>query len=84
MLLWTTYGACQFSLYSQSRELLYPAKQKALNSAVFSAPVANVVSDGVAGAIACCGSTLLTYPFDITRTQFAIQVANARLLIVFN
>ena len=81
LLLWMSYGSCQFSLYARSRELLAPAKATVLSHNLFSVPVVNVVSDGLAGAIACCGSTLLTYPFDIARTQFAIQVSKYFLLL---
>jgi hypothetical protein len=64
MHLWVTYSLVQFSSYG----LL---KSFSLSS---SSDVANGFLNFSSGALASLWATAVTYPLDIMRTQFAIQV----------
>lgn len=108
-LLWTTYGAAQFTLYGLVKSALHSADKPQPNSEQDTRGAATrPLVDGISGssmsncnpcvnismiysrdlfeclpAVACAGSTLFSYPFDISRTQFAAQVCSCNLRVCF-
>ncbi|KAF3919616.1 Mitoferrin [Dactylellina cionopaga] len=67
-LLYLTYGASQFFIYSQCQQLFSSTFQNIPTGAI------NTLSGGLAGGIA----TSITYPFDLLRTRFAASKAKSR------
>ncbi len=67
--LWGTYSLFQFASYGVYKSLFI-----VLDSEIVSSTVVNTLAGGAAATTA----TALTYPFDIMRTQFAIQVERDR------
>lgn len=77
--LWVSYGAIQFALYSALKKLLAPDPSESKGGEGNGNAVMGMRAFRLfcAGAIASTTATFLTYPFDIIRTQLAIQ-GNAR------
>lgn len=78
--LWVSYAMAQFALYDILKAAVHADETASTSRKPEVAQHSHQSSSGrraiylfIAGAIASSTATLLTYPFDITRTQFALQ-----------
>lgn len=60
--LWTSYSAVQFTIYGQLKSSYRPKTS-----------LESVVLSFISGAVSGMAATIATYPFDLMRTQFAMQ-----------
>lgn len=71
--LWISYSYVQFGLYGSLRNIHQPTSTGESLRMVIPPIISRSFSHFLHGSIAGTVATLLTYPFDLMRTQFAVQ-----------